>query len=78
MCNVNRRRYLSLWSMRGTLYYLKRINGKIDDNFVYFIHRDSVVRYGNLLFIYLFPNLKKNHKNGHSRNVMQDLNKIHH
>lgn len=78
MCNVNRRRYLSLRSMRGTLYYLKRINGKIDDNFCLFYSKGLGCQILKFIIYLLVSKLKKNHKNGHSINVMQDLNKIHH
>lgn len=39
MSNVNRRCYFSFWLMCGILYYLKWINGKIDDNFLFILFK---------------------------------------
>lgn len=77
MCNVNRRGYFSFWLMCGILYYfLKWINGKIDDNFCLFYLQGfgcQIWKFVIYLFVFKF---KKNYKNGYLRNVMQDLNKI--
>lgn len=59
MSNVNRRRYLSLWSMRGTLYYLKRINGKIDDNFLFILFKGTRLSDTEIYYLFTCFQIKK-------------------